>query len=193
MAKRPARTEALTIRLDPKTRFMLEFVARLRGQTITTVVERAIAAAADAAAVKKIDRRTGNEYEDTWRDYWDVIDGVRALKLATESTLHPTYDEERRLAFAKKHWPFFYTSSSCEHLRSGYIEILWPRIDEFIQIGEEQKASDFFAAGKAMKQAISDAGVVAPDWPVKAEGGFRRPSANAPAFEPGGMDDDIPF
>ncbi|MNL38083.1 single-stranded DNA-binding protein [compost metagenome] len=24
-------------------------------------------------------------------------------------------------------------------------------------------------------------------------GGGRRPSANAPAFEPGGMDDDIPF
>jgi predicted HicB family RNase H-like nuclease len=48
---RRARSETLSLRLDPKLRFAVEFIARLRGQTITTAVERAIKDAADSAVI----------------------------------------------------------------------------------------------------------------------------------------------
>src|SRR5215211_3367462 len=82
--KRAAKSETLTIRLNPRTRFLLEFVARMRGQTITTVVERALVQAADAATIDH------DGIRQTWQDYWDVCEGIRALKIAAEPDLFPS-------------------------------------------------------------------------------------------------------
>lgn len=161
MAKRPARTEALTIRLDPKTRFMLEFVVRLRGQTITTVVERAIAQAADEATVET----AWDEVSATWRDYWNVSEGIRALKMAANPKIHSTYEEERRFAFAKEHWCFFWMDSYMNEYNGFFIDILWPRIDEFIELHDANKRSDYFKAGRAMRDALEKAKIEPPTWP----------------------------
>ncbi|MFG1340952.1 hypothetical protein [Xanthobacter autotrophicus] len=160
--RKTSKSETLTIRLDPKTRFMLEFMARRRGQTITTVVERAIT---DAAGRERI-RKAENFYED-WKDFWNVIEGIRSLRIAQEPELFPTYEEERRLQFSTTHWPFFYHSSDCEQFVTHYIEVLWPRIDEWIDIFDETKALNYFEAGQRMQEALRGASLRAPDWPVK--------------------------
>lgn len=190
MAREPkaGKSETLTIRLDPKTRFILEYLSRLKGQTITTIVERAIVAAASQESVP--DPQYPNE-PDSWQFFWDVSDGVRALRLASRSEFYPTYEEERRLAFAQDHWPFFYFSEHKAKFNNHYIDVLWPRIDEFVQLHEDQRANDYFAAGKAMQEAIRKAKLKAPDWPIPqkkedtappSKGGFGRD-----------MDDEIPF
>lgn len=104
--KRSSKTEVLSMRMDPKTRFQLDVVARLRGQSISTVVERAILDAADGALIG-----SGKEAR-TWRSYWHVSDGVRALNVAADSRLYPTYEDEITVQFCKTHWPFFYISQT---------------------------------------------------------------------------------
>lgn len=187
MSKRPAKSETLTIRLDPKTRFMLEFVARLRGQTITTVVERAISDAANRATieVQEVDySRDGVQTTElSWRDFWSVNDGERALKIARQPDLHPTYDEEKRLAFCRTHWPFFFTGGRDDAgMKTGYLEVLWPRIDEFVAMFDSTKSENYFAAGNAMLAALRKANVAAPDWPPKAGNRSSRD-----------LDEEIPF
>ena len=195
--KRAAKTEVLSMRMDPKTRFVIDVIAKVRGQSISTVVERAIQEAADRLTIGNSDERG-----PIWRDYWDVIDGVRALKVSRDQRLFPTFEEEYRLEFTKKHWPFFYQTSRCEIYRDGLIEILWPKIDEFLEIWDKTKANDYFAAGKAMRKAINDAGVVPPDWPPKkvdkpavpevAGGGKPKPVWEPPTSADD-LDDEIPF
>jgi hypothetical protein len=91
---------------------------------------------------------------------------MRALAIAQEAELHPTYEEEKRLAFCRTHWPFFFSSpSSAADPKPGYIEVLWPRIDEFVELFDQTKDSDYFAAGKAMQAALKRANVAGPDWP----------------------------
>ncbi len=159
MAKRPSKSETLTIRLDPKTRFMLEFVSRLRGQTITTVVERAISSAADEAKI----RRAGEDVN--WRAYWHVNEGVRALRMARAAALHPTYDEERRLRFAEHFWPFFYQDHDLLTFNFPYLEVLWPVIDEIIDTHENSKATNYLAAVEEMQTRLKLAKLTPPDWP----------------------------
>lgn len=156
------KTENLTLRLDPKTRFVLDFIARSRGQNITTVIERVIQEAAQSSSVQ-IDQ---SEYVG-WEDLWHVNDGVRYLRVADCRGLFPTFDEEYTLNFAKIHWPFFYTGSNCKNQRVTYIEVLWPGIQKFIQLWNETKSTDYWAAGKAMQEALKAANVRPPDWPVK--------------------------
>ncbi len=188
MGRKPAKSETLTIRLDPKTRFMLEFMSRLRGQTITTVVERAITDAAGRATIAKEFDYAGNlKAVVSWRDFWSVVEGERALKMAAETEVHPTFDEERRLAFARTHWPFFFLAKDSETIRTGYVEVLWPRIDEFIELFESTKTTNYFQAGEAMAKALTDARVAPPDnWPPK-----RKRFDDPPAKD--NVDDELPF
>jgi len=184
-AKRGGKTETLTIRLDPKTRFILEYLSRLKGQNITTVVERAIVTAASQETV--FDPKFPGE-PDSWQRFWDVSEGCRALRMAERAEFFPTYEEERRLAFAKEHWPFFYTSQQKEMFLAYYVDVLWPRIDEFIQIHDDQKANDYFAAGKAMQAALRNAKLSAPEWPIQQKP--KVPEKPKPSRD---LDDEIPF
>jgi hypothetical protein len=193
--KRSAKTEALSMRMDPKTRFMVEIVARIRGQSISTVVERALQEAAD---------NTSTPEGHNWRYYWHVQDGIRSLRMWSDPHLFPTFDDEYRLEFTRRHWQFFYQSSECKSYRSGYIEILWPKIDEFLSLWSKTKSSDYFAAGNAMEQALLEASVQPPDWPGKPKKDAKKPPANESATHGSGgpswdapkggdLDDEIPF
>ncbi len=181
---KPGKSETLTIRLDPKTRFILEYLSRLKGQTITTVVERAIVTAAEQETIH--DYSHGGELG--WRDFWNVSDGVRALTMAAERGFFPNYEEEKRLAFAKDHWPFFWHTKDRRLFLNHYVDVLWPRIDEFVQIHDDQKTSDWFAAGTAMQAALRGARLRPPAWPVDPE--KPTPQKPRPSIE---LDDDIPF
>lgn len=192
MAREPKtrKSETLTIRLDPKTRFILEYLSRLKGQSITTVVERAIVKAADEETVPDY----GTGIPDGWKYFWDVSEGVRSLKMSSRTEFFPTYEEERRLAFCKEHWPFFWASQERVRFFNYYVDVLWPRIDEFVQIHEDQRANDYFAAGKAMQEALKAAKLKAPDWPVKPtppkKNDFGQGENKGFSRD---LDDDIPF
>jgi hypothetical protein len=160
---RRAKTESLTLRLDPKTRFMLDFVSRVRGQPLTTVVERALAEHADGITVEDFGRQDGVHFS-SWRDFWSVHDGVRALTMARYPQLFPTFEDEKRLAFCREHWPFFFATPDGEKFLTAYIDVLWPRIDEFVSIHDNEKSTDYFAAGRAMQAALQAAKFKAPEW-----------------------------
>jgi hypothetical protein len=177
-----SKSETLTIRLDPKTRFILEYLSRLKGQTITTVVERAIVTAASAETVD--DPESGYQ---NWQAFWDVSDGARAINLARRSEFFPTFEEERRVAFCEEHWPFFFQRPDLRAFRYPYLNVLWPRIDEFIEIHERTKAGgEYWAAGKEMQRALGEARIAPPDWPAK------KPEAR-PSGRSRDLDDEIPF
>lgn len=204
--KRQQKTEVLSMRMDPKTRFFLDIVARARRQSISVAVEQALQDAAD-----NIQTSGGR----TWQDYWHVQEGIRSLKMWSEQHLFPTYEEEYKLEFTKIHWPFFYGSSECKSYLDWSIEVLWPKLDEFLSIWSKTKSSnDYFAAGEAMQQALREARLKPPDWPIKPKdakepatsgahrtGGGGGPSWDQPknggpswdAPKGGDLDDEIPF
>ena len=74
--KRPVKTESLSLRLDPKTKFILDFVVRAKGVRVTDLVGRAIKEMADATWI------SGQDIErKRWVDYWHPEEGVRVLNI----------------------------------------------------------------------------------------------------------------
>ena len=65
---RGGKTQSLSLRLDPKTKFTLDFMARIRGQSITTVVERAIKEAAKNVGVG-VEQLEGPNQLRIWSDF----------------------------------------------------------------------------------------------------------------------------
>jgi hypothetical protein len=165
-----AKTMTLSLRLDPKTRFILEFVARIKGQSITTVVERAIKETADGLSIGEIlDERGIVEHQFTWIDFWDSSEGVRTLGLLNFSDYPTTFDEDELKAFTRVHWPFFYVRKPGGELNRDYIEILWPNVHGYLEIWRQKKRIDYWAAGAAMTADLEAAKVVPPAWPPQSE------------------------
>lgn len=170
--KRPkAKTQTLSLRLDPKTRFALEYVARVGGQSITTVVERSVLATARTVGMEhQLDDNNNIIPVGIWSDYWDPSEGVRTLKLLSDERYPTTYEEDEVLAFTKAHWEFFYDDEYCFEFRPRYIDVLWPGIDRYLDIWKQNRQTDYWAAGSAMKADLEKAQLTAPSWPRPEDG-----------------------
>lgn len=159
---RGTKTQTLSLRLDPKTKFTLEFIARIKGQTLTTIVERAIREACDQVTIGR-----GNE-KFSWQSFWDPEEGVRTLKLLACEDYPSTYDEDDLREFTKTHWGFFYSSEDAKAPHRAFVGILWPKIDDYRRIWQ-QRDSDYWAAGKAMAADLLAAKVSPPTWPCQSQ------------------------
>jgi len=178
--KKAPRSENLSIRLDPKTKFILDFVSRIRGQTITTVVERAILETAGRVTVSSAMTNVNRDEDNrTWEQFWDYSEGTRFLKLAIEPDIPKTFEEDEILAFMEEHAQFFSVRENLKHPTRAMVDALWPKIDDYVQLWREHRTSDAWIAGKAMAKALSAAGIKPPDWPPEDEKKTRN--------------DDIPF
>ncbi len=182
---RGTKTQSLSLRLDPKTKFVLEFMARIKGQSITMVVERAIK---DASADVVIDRdEFGNE--SNWSDYWDPNEGVRTLKLLISREYPTTFYYYYILSFTLVHWTFYYSDFMCKRPHASYLEIIWPSVDRYMEIWREKKTENYWAAGEAMMADLSSAGIAPPDWPPMAS----KKSSSKRQKPSGDLDEEIPF
>ena len=170
MVQEPKRskTESLSLRLDPKTKFILDFVARINGQSITTVVERAIKIASQNICVNSNSRDSDEDLRN-WMHFWDSNEAIRTLKLISDSDYPTTFEEDEILSFVRQHWQFFYTSPSHVCVRSAYVQVLWPSISRYMEIWRSQKAQDWWVAGRAMATDLAKAKISGPEWPPKAK------------------------
>lgn len=179
------KTEPLSVRLDPKTRFVLEFVARVNGQSITTAVERAIKDFATSTTIGG-----GHEGEPrNWSDYWDAEEGVRLLRMWTDPSYPTTFEEDQVISFCKAHWEFFFYRQIDGDVIRHNVEILYPNIQSYLEMWRSKKREDYWAAGREMKRALESAKISSPDWPRKAASG--KPTVRE-TFS-ADLDDEIPF
>jgi len=186
--ERGTKTETLSLRLDPKTKFILEFVARINGRTLTTIIERAIRTSCGEVTI-------GRDHLVGWDYFWDPDVGVRTLKLLAFPDYPSTYEEDELRRFTKEHWEFFYTHPNRDEPRRAYVEILWPKIEEYQRVWRDQRASNYWAAGAAMAADLSAAQLKVPNWPRNSAAGAAMPAdwlAAKPARKKP-FDDEIPF
>jgi hypothetical protein len=95
-----ARSETVTVRLDPKLRYLAELAARLHRRTLSSYIEWAIKASLDAEVVRPTnlpsmhasDHTIGNEAEYLW----DVDEADRFAKLALRYPHLLTHEEQVR-------------------------------------------------------------------------------------------------
>jgi hypothetical protein len=186
------KTQTLSLRLDPKTRFVLEFLAKINRQSITTVVEEAIRQSGAAGTVGI--RDSFGDERKTWRDYWDVSEGVRTLRMLADENIPSSYDDDELRDFLEQHLEFFSEAKTLADPDRLNIHVLWPKIDEYLVRWRETKRSDPFQVGREMVTALKEAGVQPPQWPrapkPKPMVGTSSPSSRSLAED---LDDDIPF
>jgi len=182
------KTQTLSLRLDPKTRFVLEFLAKLNGQSITTVVENAIKR---AGAEGQVDPFADNS--KIWRDFWDVSEGARQMLLLAEDEFPSDYGDDELRDFIQMHIEFFSETYELANPDRINLTILWPNIEHYLSMWHETRRNDPWQAGLEMAEALAAAKVDPPDWPRATK---EPPEPKNTSF--GGsfdkeIDDEIPF
>jgi hypothetical protein len=171
----------LSLRIDPKTKFVLDFMVRATGLRITDLIERAIRNHAESVTV-------GSEDAKNWVHYWHPEEGVRTLNMIFDPDIRTTFEEDEIAEFVKQHREFF-LADAFNRPSTVFVQVLWPRLQEYVEHWRVNKAQDRWATGNAMLQAIKSAGMQGPEWPRGSKKG-------TPAARPSkgdDLDDDIPF
>ncbi len=165
-------------------------MSRVKGQSITTIVERAIKEAAEKTGIGPTNDRNGNEIsQQCWSDFWDPEEGVRNLNLIANTDYTTTFDDDEIRRFTIDHWEFFYTSVTASTPRRHFVSVLWPKLQGYMTIWRNTKSEDYWAAGRAMAEDLKKAKLGAPVWPRPP----KAPETNkATSFGPD-LDDEVPF
>lgn len=92
-AGKPARTDSLTIRLDPKLRFLVELAARRQRRSLTSFIEWAV-----EKALAEVTVRQEGDWKTSLLDVapkvWAIEPSQRLLNIAQELPDLLSYDEE---------------------------------------------------------------------------------------------------
>jgi hypothetical protein len=181
-----SKTQTLSLRLDPKTRFVLEFMSKLKRQSITTVVEEAI-----RQAGARLEVEPANENPRTWRDFWDVSEGVRAMLMLADPEIPSNYDDDELRDFLTGHIEFFSETNELRNPDKINVSVLWPDIEEYLEAWRANRRTNPFAAGAMMVEALRDAEVEPPQWPRKSKNPPSPKSSSSRMHAE--LDDEIPF
>ena len=158
-----AKSETISLRLEPQARFALDFICRVKGQKITTAVERAIQEAAKEVRLG-VDE-SGRSLD--WVHYWDPSEGVRTLNLISEPTYPAQFADDEMRVFTSTHREFFFAGPHLNEPNRLFVDVLWPSMQDFLALWRETKSTDPWAAGRAMAERLKAANLEPPAWPRK--------------------------
>ncbi len=152
---------SLSLRLDEKTRFIVDLVTIGTGITVTAFVEQAIRDAGNRTPL-------GPPYgpNDHWSTFWDSSEGVRTLRVFSNPVFRPTAEDDELWQFALEHWQFFFDDPEGRNPNRKKVDVLWPHFEDYLAIWSKTKAKDPWAAGLEMKAVLKAARLDGPLWPA---------------------------
>jgi hypothetical protein len=156
-------------------------MVRVKGLRITDLIEQAIK---DSAEQTTVGRESKN-----WLHYWHPHDGVRLMNLIFDPDIHTSFEEDEIRDFIEQHKDFFYRKEGPINV---FVQVLWPKINDYMDHWRNHKATDRWATGKLMLEAINAAGLNGPSWPPTSPPSSR-PEARPKPRPIQDLDDEIPF
>ena len=197
-----SRSETVTVRLDPKLRYLAELAARLHRRTLSSYIEWAIEGSLDNN-VLKVDPSDGRgpSIKDEAEYLWDVDDADRFAKLALRYPHLLTHEEQVRWKLIRENG-YLWKGSYAGRLK----EWTWT-IDEnsfvFQRLRDNWAVFCHVADMGKDKDALPTWPKTDPNPPPPVHSGYGsppvrsapppRPSPSKPSTGFDDMDDDIPF
>jgi hypothetical protein len=191
---KPVRTETVTVRLDPKLRYLAELAARKQRRTVSSFIEWAVAKSLESVNVYEGSGYNGDQstsFDQAASGLWDVDESERFVKLALQFPELLTHEEQER-------WKMLLDSGLLGpgryRLKNGSIHVdhgqmedrvypllrtIWPQILEAQAAGEAARQKWIRDMSREVREGHAYEG-----YPAK------KPKTSS-GFDD--MDDDIPF
>lgn len=137
-------TNSLSLQIDAKTMFQLEFATRVTGLPITSFIERAIKDAVGEIKLTKIieteeclEENSSSEISliKDWSSYWDTQESVRMVSMLTCDLMkeYTSSKDDQISSFILKHWNYFGTDEKLEGMSRPHCNLIWPHINYLVK------------------------------------------------------------
>lgn len=133
-----SRSETVTVRLDPKLRYLAELAARKQRRTLSSFIEWAIEQSLKDVYIQTTCKDEGSNLHEVSDSLWDVSPAERLVKLARKCPEFLNYKEQRIWKLVDDWgalWDVDEKNRRC--FRFDLLNNLW---DEFEQYGREEIA-----------------------------------------------------
>jgi len=187
-----SRSETVTVRLDPKLRYLAELAARLHRRTLSSYIEWAIKASIDSEPLRPAgytaEQADGITIGSEAELLWDVDEADRFAKLALRYPHLLSHEEQVRWKLIRE----------CGYLWRGKYSP--PPLQEWRwQVVEDSFCFDRLRDKWELFCAVANGDKPASELPTWAKTNLSRPPGSPPGVKPAArtgfddMDDDIPF
>jgi predicted transcriptional regulator len=159
------RSEVVTVRLDPRLKYLAEIAARKQRRTLSGYIEWAVEQSLDRVQLREgADSGYGVTVADAQNmyDLWDVDEAVRVLRLALHFPELLTYDEQLVWRLIRDNgyvWKGRYSKSGEWEWSTDSDSLIWDRArshwDIFKQVAADQLTKDNLPAWARTKPSES--------------------------------------
>lgn len=198
-AKAPdmSRTVTVSVRLDPKLKYLAEIAAREQRRALSSYIEWAVAQSLEKCELAHFSDGDSRTLADEADYLWDIDDPDRLVKLALRYPHLLTHEEQIlwklirengylwRGRFESTDWKWTVSEDS---ILWGRLRETWPR---FVEVAEGVAGPGVLPTWPATRPTVSAPPVAARPAPRPAPAPVKSPSATRGGFDD--MDDDIPF
>jgi hypothetical protein len=131
-----SRSETVTVRLDPKLRYLAELAARKQRRTLSSFIEWAIEQSLKDVQIQNVRKGESSNLHDVSDALWDVGPAERLVRLALKCPEFLNYKEQRIWKLVDE-WPALWDTNEEERrcFRFDLLNNLW---NEFEQYGGEE-------------------------------------------------------
>jgi len=123
-----ARSETVTVRLDPKLRYLAELAARKHRRTLSSYIEWAIEESLNSIILKRNEDYEWSLAEES-SELWDVDEADRFAKLAQKYPDLLTHEEQLILKLVKENKSFLCFDGDINY---SYLRENWEAVRQFI-------------------------------------------------------------
>jgi len=135
-----SRSETVTVRLDPKLRYLAELAARKQRRTLSSFIEWAIEQSLEGISIQDGKKNKSSDLSRMSNLLWDVDSAERFLKLALKCPELLNYKEQRMWKLIDE-WGALWDVDATErrYFRMDLLSSLW---HEFEKYGNEELAEN---------------------------------------------------
>jgi hypothetical protein len=111
------------------------------------------------------------------------------MKMLADNRIPSTYEDDERRTFIQQHIEFFSETNEINEPDRINVEILWPKLDDYLATWRDTKHTDPYKTGRDMAADLDAAGISPPEWPRE---GKSPPPSKRHSFSRE-LDDEVPF
>ena len=126
------RTETVTVRLDPKLRYLAELAARKQRRTLSSFIEWAIEQSLESVSIKNVKENEPSNLSRIADSLWSVGPPERLLKLASKCPELLNYKEQRMWKLIDE-WGAFWDldEKNNRRFRMELLNRLWGELEQY--------------------------------------------------------------
>ena len=113
------------------------------------------------------------------------------MRMLADQAIPSDYEDDERRVFIEWHIEFFSETNELSNPERTNVDILWPKIDKYIELWNETKRIDPWAVGHEMADDLQASSVPPPSWPRNS----KEPPKPKEPVDPysSSLDDEVPF